>query len=545
MTTPQEILFYYHERTKHRLDAYAKGPGSLDWRHQPDPFRRFAGCETVALPTHGLDPACRFGDLDRTGAVERQPFSLQSAGLLFELAFGLSAWKQYGSERWALRCNPSSGNLHPTEAYALCADAGVLPPGVYHYQSYHHRLERRGRFTEPIENGGLYIGLSSIHWREAWKYGERAFRYCQHDAGHALAALSYAAACLGWTAELCGEAGDAEIAAWLGLDRADDFVEHEREEPDFLCRLRIDTGDDRRPPLDRAALNRLSRTAEWRGKAERLSPRHSHRWPIIDEAGRAAQKPAGPAARFRPPALTLPPPRRNPPAGQLIRARRSAQRFNARAQALAIADFHRLMLAVLPNARPPFTAWNWRPAVHLLLFVHRVEQLDPGLYLMPRDAAATGPLRQAASADFAWRRIDAPYELYRLAAGAVGPAAKTVSCHQSIASDGYFSLGMLASFARPVSAEPWRYRRLFWECGLIGQILYLEAEAAGARGTGIGCFFDDAVHGILGLRDNAWQSLYHFTVGDPVEDTRLQTLPAYAHLTVTPDLSSAPSVLMP
>ena len=36
------------------------------------------------------------------------------------------------------------------------------------------------------------------------------------------------------------------------------------------------------------------------------------------------------------------------------------------------------------------------------------------------------------------------------------------------------------------------YRRLFWECGLIGQVLYLEAEAAGVRGTGIGCFYDDA-----------------------------------------------------
>ena len=64
----------------------------------------------------------------------------------------------------------------------------------------------------------------------------------------------------------------------------------------------------------------------------------------------------------------------------------------------------------------------------------------------------------------------------------------------------------------------------------LGQILYLEAEAAGVRGTGIGCFFDDAVHGVLGLTDNRWQSLYHFTVGEPLEDARLQSLPAYAHL---------------
>ncbi len=31
----------------------------------------------------------------------------------------LSAWKQHGASKWSLRVNPSSGNLHPTEAYAI------------------------------------------------------------------------------------------------------------------------------------------------------------------------------------------------------------------------------------------------------------------------------------------------------------------------------------------------------------------------------------------------------------------------------------------
>jgi hypothetical protein len=75
------------------------------------------------------------------------------------------------------------------------------------------------------------------------------------------------------------------------------------------------------------------------------------------------------------------------------------------------------------------------------------------------------------------------------------------------------------------------YRRLFWECGLIGQVLYLEAEAAGVRGTGIGCYFDDPVHKLLGFSDTRYQSLYHFTIGGPLDDARLQTLPPYAHLT--------------
>lgn len=65
---------------------------------------------------------------------------------------------------------------------------------------------------------------------------------------------------------------------------------------------------------------------------------------------------------------------------------------------------------------------------------------------------------------------------------------------------------------------------------MVGQVLYLEAEAKSVRSTGIGCFFDNPVHEIFGLKDNTFQSLYHFTVGGPVEDSRLSTLPAYKGL---------------
>jgi hypothetical protein len=87
---------------------------------------------------------------------------------------------------------------------------------------------------------------------------------------------------------------------------------------------------------------------------------------------------------------------------------------------------------------------------------------------------------------------------------------------------------MLTAFEEPLRRHgAWCYPRLYWECGVVGQILYLEAEAAGIRGTGIGCFFDDPVHAFFGLEDEAFQSLYHFTVGGPVDDPRLTTLPPY------------------
>jgi len=89
---------------------------------------------------------------------------------------------------------------------------------------------------------------------------------------------------------------------------------------------------------------------------------------------------------------------------------------------------------------------------------------------------------------------------------------------------------MIAAFKDPVAGNPFAYRQLFWESGMIGQVLYLAAEAQGVRGTGIGCFFDDAVHEILGFTDNQYQSLYHFTIGKPLEDPRLTTYPPYYHL---------------
>ena len=54
------------------------------------------------------------------------PLSLAALGQLLELSMALSAWKEHGPDRWALRCTPSSGNLHPTEAYAHLDVIGVL-----------------------------------------------------------------------------------------------------------------------------------------------------------------------------------------------------------------------------------------------------------------------------------------------------------------------------------------------------------------------------------------------------------------------------------
>jgi hypothetical protein len=150
------------------------------------------------------------------------------------------------------------------------------------------------------------------------------------------------------------------------------------------------------------------------------------------------------------------------------------------------------------------------------------------MYMLTRDVKAADRLKAACDPGFRWDAVIEGFPLWRLQAGDFRRHAKRVSCDQDIAADGFFSLGMIADFDRSLSAlgAPF-YRHLFWESGVVGQVLYLEAEAAGARSTGIGCFYDDPVHSLLGLKDHEFQSLYHFTVGMPIEDTRLTTEPGY------------------
>lgn len=523
-----QTVIDYHNRTKHTFQRYAKGPETIDWEDQPDPFRRFQGCEIIALPSPGRGLPVTFAGLDRPEIIPWQPCNFENLGLLLELAFGLSAWKEFGPSRWSLRCNPSSGNLHPTEAYVLSTDPSLIDPGVYHYVSHDHALERRCRFTqEEPESGGLWLGLSSVHWREAWKYGERAFRYCQHDIGHAVGSLKYAASLLGWSVSIEQEISDEDLAKLLGLDRTAEFIKNELEYPDLLCRIVIDDAViSYRGLLPRAA------GGAWYGKAESLKAYHLYHWPVIEDVCAAARKfesdePVEPKSEIQ--VQPVIPSSCGMEASTIIRQRRSAQQFDGKMEAMPEQDFYRIMAAVMPQT-PVFKVWPYSAKVNLFVFVHNVQGLEPGLYALVRNEAILADLKLTAAEAFVWKRQTEALPLYFLYGGDFRQIAKNLSCHQAIASDSAFSLGMVAEFTSTVLVESWRYRQLFWESGLIGQILYLEAEAAGFRGTGIGCFFDDSVHEILGFKNQEFQSLYHFTIGKPLEDSRLQTLPAYTHL---------------
>ena len=541
-----ETTLAYHQRTKHHPGRYARSLGHLDWATQPDPFRRFAGAPLLPLDLVPAGGQPRYELAFFRGSIPPEPLGRRWASQLFHDSLALSAWKQADGEPWSLRVNPSSGNLHPTEGYLIAGPVEGLHdrPAVYHYAPREHALERRADLSDEawtelarqLPPGSVLVGLTSIHWREAWKYGERAFRYCHHDLGHAIGAVAVAAAGLGWEARLLEGVTDADLGRLLGVDGQRG---PETEDADCLIAL---CPQDVAFPLEQQRAFTLAGVelppAAWQGVANRLSPDHRQHWPVIDEVAAATRKTAPMVAVTweAPTAANHSLTAGDSPLGlrPIVQQRRSAVALDGRT-GLQREDFFQILLKTMAGRdQIPFTALPWRPRIDLLLFVHRVQGVLPGLYLLLRDPGRRETLRRRMTPGFSWTSPEgcpASLPLYLLEAGDARKVAAQTSCGQEIAADGVFAAAMLAEYRAPLETfGPWFYRRLHWEAGLVGQQLYLEAEASGIRATGIGCFFDDLTHRTFGLEGDGFQVLYHFTMGGAIDDVRLQSFPAYQHL---------------
>jgi SagB-type dehydrogenase family enzyme len=532
---PIDIL-KYHQETKHHRHRMARSPEYLDWQKQPNPFRYYQGTDRFNLPFLKKDPELSYQDLYTPVKAQACPLDLNSLAAFLELSLALSAWKATLSHRWSLRINPSSGNLHPTEAHLILPPTIFESAAIFHYTPFRHALELRAvipkllwkKITAHFQSDGFLIALTSIFWREAWKYGERAFRYCQHDLGHALGCLNFAARINNWSLTCLFNLSDQEIQTLIGIDRIQ-WEPTDQEHPDILCWIS--------PTKTTAPIHDLPssiikdfRLLSFSGEANALSP-SSIVWDVVEAAAQASQKPRTatvatvlkslPQSHVKEVSIS---------ATKVIRNRRSALNYDG-TKKISAEQFFAIIEKTLTY--PNSSLFNMLPdldQIDLLLFIFLVQDLAPGLYFLIRNEAHLPLLKSTTRPEYYWKKIHADLPLYHLAEGDFRIEAIEACCFQEIAGFSAFSLGMIAPLPRVVKTAPYRYRRLFWEAGIIGQVLYLGAEAHGLRGTGIGCYFDDEVHDLIGFKDNSFQSLYHFTIGYPIDDQRLTTLPAYHHL---------------
>jgi len=514
-----QMVYTYHNETKHSQQRYAKSLGYMDWNTQPNPFRTYSNTHKTLLPLSFENNTLEYSQIfsnSKDKAIQA-PLCLEAISQFFQFSLGLAAIKEFQDQSWALRCNASSGNLHPTEAYIIANDIQNIPNGLHHYAPQNHELELLSGADEKLElpKNSFLVALSSIVWREAWKYGERAWRYTQLDCGHALKALEISASILGWKIEVINTK-DSELQNLIGVDQANRYVPEERELTDMLILVSKDENIDNNINIQDIR-NSLENTYE--GKANQLSFAW-HPWNILEEIEDATLTEEIENKNYINDVYEQNPYREpSKSAKDIVMTRRSAQIMKKDDCTISKKEFETILGSVKSN----------NAFVHLVTFVHSVEDIESGLYLLLRNGSHKDELQKLLKDEFLWEKVDTNCgELYKLKAGDFRFVTKALSCNQDIASDGAFTIGMLAQFVEQLEEHGAnRYKELYWDCGAIGQQLYLEATTLNLSATGIGCFLDDILHGTIGLTTNHYQSLYHFTIGRGMVDTRLTTKKPY------------------
>ena len=417
-------------------------------------------------------------------------------------SMAVSSWKTVvgSGARYSLRVNPSSGNLHPTETYLALSGVAGIGDGLYHYRADRHALELRsgggwiGQLSGALKipwaaQPRLIVGLTSIFWRESWKYGDRAYRYCCHDLGHASMSLLMAASALGLRGCAVGHFGDARIAHIMGLDRGD--------EAPMLFLAFPGSFADAKDDLPVATVGPFI------GAPNELSAEEV-RYDLLLGMHASTMLPALPGplphvsiAESQPSVDSPPLPNapRDAPLGAVARRRRSALDFDVHASSMERKDLEQL----LDFATRDWPA-DWRQnlngdsgvarrgaeLVTLYLYVHRVNDCEPGVYR--------------------WHCANARLEL--LHPGNVQRVAAFLSLEQALAGNSCFTISMIADLNTAALMYGNRgYRYVYFEAGAIGQRLYLGAEALGWNATGIGAFYDDDAHRYLGFLDERPESV--------------------------------------
>ncbi len=485
--TALAVVERFHDFSSHTRSGVLRRAPSVDWGDPPPPFKPDDGRPALALPDP-RGPA-------RSGEATHGLATLSS--LLWHTA-GVSETRAGIHFRTA----PSSGALFATELYVAAPDWPGLDAAIWHHDARGHRLRR----WAALPGGAAALGLGSddaadgaravlfataVFRRSGHKYRDRTYRYVLADLGHALENLRVAAAAWGLPLGLLTAFDGARAAAALGIDESEEGV--------LAVAL---LGGAAAPPGRGAALSWApapiaSEDGGTLGVTDAVHRATSLRALPIAPTAHAATAPAraaapataalvGPAPTGSSASWLLPTRTTRADADPLavIARRRSRRRF-ARTP-LSPADLATLLDAMAHPA--PVLS----PAVRIAVVTSAVEGLDAAAWVLD---PARRTLRQT-----------------RMHGDAARDRARSAALAQDVIGDAA-AVVVLSIDRAALAADPGGtargYRHAFLEAGMVGERLYLEAEARGLGCCAVGAFYDDEAAALVGA-DPRLEWVVHF-----------------------------------
>lgn len=463
----------YHERTKHSYVSVRLGSRRLDWENYPYPFKVYRETEGLSLPRSFPRP-----EAPLLGRGSRAPPDINLVAELLFYSAGITRIKRYPGMAVYFRAASATGALYETELYVINGPLEGLEPGVYHFDPGEFGLDvlRRGdhrwalyRMTgeEELRHVPFFIALSSLAWRNAWKYEARSYRHWFWDAGTIIANLLAVSWAEGLEARLLLGFLDDELNRLLGLDGRQEAA---------IALLALGSG---------AQAAQEGRLGQLLGEVLPLS-RSSVRYPLIEEAYESSKlRGAEDLGRWREACASgiqeeareegirarISLPEAEPmaaPLWEVILRRGSTREFSRRPIGLRQLSS---VLRTLSSPLPCDFLLSSRSLLHVYLIANAVEGLEPGAYYFDEAARELGLLRAGGMRDF----------------------AAYLCLEQPLAGDASAVLFFMSDLGRIIAAFGNRgYRACQLEAGIRAGLAYLAAYSLGLGATGL-TFYDDDV----------------------------------------------------
>ena len=462
----------YHHRTKYRRGLM---PGSsLDPSNQPGVIKIYEKADASPLTKELVLPRIETARA-LLGGFQRKPEPL-SANLLARLlymSYGYTDQVDYQTKVFYYRSAPSAGALYPVEVYLAARGIAGLMDGLYHYNLGDFTLNILRQGTPPSEIPAPAIFLSAVFFRSAWKYRERAFRYCLLDTGHVGENISIISPTLGLGARFEADFDDLALNDYLGLKPEKEAVlgiinlEKAADQATAECLENLPKPPTAEPVADREIPFDLI-TQVW----ERTLPR-------------TAKSPSDAPLRPESPVVSLPAPDQDDFRGSTLvgalQNRRSRRNFKPKD--IQSGDLSRLLsLVVTPEINT---------LINLHLVTNTVQDLKDGCY----------------------RYQPSNHSLKKNIGGFMNLELSKTALNQDWLGRANLVLAVSAPLERlERSIGPRALRLAYLAAGRLGQRAYLAAEAMDWGCCGVGAFFDDEVREILNLPQGE-EVLYLIPVG--------------------------------
>ena len=216
----------YHEATKHSEISLMTQRHYLDFNNRPLPFKIYITdfpryLLPSDLPRPLLDAIMSISDTNpKVSDTGKDPKNLNylsknssSPGKSLEVdikdlaevlffSAGITRAIKYDSTTYYMRAASATGALYPIELYVVCGD---IPPdlraGVYHFNpadfsltqirdgDYRQQLSATTADSRSVLESPISLILTSLAWRNAWKYQSRSYRHWFWDSGVIVANL--------------------------------------------------------------------------------------------------------------------------------------------------------------------------------------------------------------------------------------------------------------------------------------------------------------------------------------------------------------------